>query len=424
MDEYKIGLDLRNCLFTAGLHERKFLKNKKNMAKNERNIVKQSLQIVGDTIQNSGSSLLYKNYRYTLDSVVDCRAIAKSENLRREQYELGLIGLIISNLSLIIENNIAFDTDGLIKAIIESNDFSEKEIEQFKYYIDFFNNDYRPKEIVEKVLLDCKYSHLGLLNGFERMALMRTQKEAVNQNKIDQLEWEHFCKDYFLNHNFYTKYALEHYGNLRSKNFAEIERRIEKIQLEQSKGKKVAVDNDLILSDKEGENLFKIAFRNYVNLVALADRKAHLLIEVNSILASVIIGFTIKRTDDSNYYRLPTVLILLVAGFTIFYAILASKPLAEFKNDLPGKEPFFFGSFDRIDHNFKHVTWEKYFSDINQLFKGDKEFIFSELIRESFQVRKVLSKKFGYLSIAYKIFIFGQLSSIGIFLVFMLLKRS
>ncbi|MEO8860508.1 MAG: Pycsar system effector family protein [Ginsengibacter sp.] len=394
------------------------------MAKNERNILKQSLQIAGDTIQTSGSSLLYKNYRYTLDSIIDCKAIAKSENLHREQYELGLVGLIISNLRLIIENNIAFHTDGLIKAIIESNDFSEKEIEQLKYYIDFFDSDNRPKDIVEKVLLDCKYSHLGLINGFERMALMRIQVEATRGKKIDDLEWEQFCKDYFLNHNFYTKYAQEHYGNLRSKNFAEIERRIEKIQLEQSKGKKVAVENDLILSDKEGENLFKIAFRNYVNLVALADRKAHLLIEVNSILASVIIGFTIKRSDnDSNYYLLPTVLILLVAGFTIFYAILASKPLAEFKNDLPGKEPFFFGSFDRIDHNFKNVTWEKYFSDISQLFKGDKEYIFSELIRESFQVRKVLSKKFGYLSIAYKIFIVGQLSSIGIFLAFILLKK-
>ena len=394
------------------------------MAKNERNILKQSLQIAGDTIQNSGSSLLYKNYRYTLDSVIDCKAIAKSENLRREQYELGLVGLIISNLSLIIENNIAFDIDGLIKAIIESNDFSEKETEQLKYYIDFFNNDCRPKDIVEKVLLDCKFSHLGLLNGFERMALMRIQNEAVKQSRIDELEWEEFCKDYFLNHNFYTRYALEHYGNLRSKNFAEIERRIEKIQLEQSKIKKAPSENDFMLSDKEGENLFKIAFRNYVNLVALADRKAHLLIEVNSILASVIIGFTIKRNDsDTNYYLLPTVLILLVAGFTIFYAILASKPLAEFKNDLPGKEPFFFGSFDRIDHNFKNVTWEKYFADINQLFKGDKEFIFSELVRESFQVRKVLAKKFGYLSIAYKIFIIGQLSSIGIFLAYILFKK-
>jgi Family of unknown function (DUF5706) len=393
------------------------------MAKNERNILKQSLLITGDVIQNSESSLLYKNYRYTLDSVIDCKLIAKSENLYREQYEIGLVGLVLSNLNLIIENNVPFDTSSLFKTIVQSNELSEKETDQLKYYIEFFNVDSRPKDIVEKVLLDCKYSHLGLINGFERMALMRIQEQAAREKKIDDLEWEQFCKDYFLNHNFYTKYALDHYGNLRSKNFAEIERRLEKIQLEQSKGKKAPAENDFMLSDKEGENLFKIAFRNYVNLVALADRKAHLLIEVNSILASVIIGFTIKRTDDSNYYLLPTVLILLVAGFTIFYAILASKPLAEFKNELPGKEPFFFGSFDRIDHNFKNVTWDKYFSDINDLFKGDKEFIFSELVRESFQVRKVLSRKFGYLSIAYKIFIVGQLSSIGIFLAFILLKR-
>jgi NhaP-type Na+/H+ or K+/H+ antiporter len=41
---------------------------------------------------------------------------------------------------------------------------------------------------------------------------------------------------------------------------------------------------------------------------------------------------------------------------------------------------------------------------MTQFFKGQKIFIFDEMIRESFEVRKVLSQKFNYLSIAYKVF--------------------
>lgn len=47
--------------------------------------------------------------------------------------------------------------------------------------------------------------------------------------------------------------------------------------------------------NKESEDLFKIAFRNYLNLIGIADKKAGLLIQVNSILASVIIGFVAKK---------------------------------------------------------------------------------------------------------------------------------
>src|ERR1700759_2507673 len=97
---------------------------------------------------------------------------------------------------------------------------------------------------------------------------------------------------------------------------------------------------------KENEDLFKIAFRNYLNLIGIADRKAGLLIQVNSILASVIIGFVAKKIQDMHMLIIPATAILIVAGLTIFYSILASKPLGRsFLKDVQyEKEPFFFGS--------------------------------------------------------------------------------
>ena len=177
-----------------------------------------------------------------------------------------------------------------------------------------------------------------------------------------------------------------------------------------------------VLSAKENEDLFKIAFRNYLNLITLADRKAGLLIQVNSIIASVMIGLIIRKPQDyfgfqqgvnSMLMAISVAIILTIAAVTIFLGILASKPLEKKSPyEMDDKERFFFGSFDRLDPNFRTVGWEKYSSDIQALFRSDKRNVFDELIKESFQVRNVLSKKFGYLSLAYKTFFIGFLACI------------
>ena len=175
--------------------------------------------------------------------------------------------------------------------------------------------------------------------------------------------------------------------------------------------------------DKESEDLFKIAFRNYLNLIAIADRKAGLLIQVNSITASVIIGFTLKKIEEMHLLIIPAAGVLIVAGITILYSILASKPLGKsFLKDVQyEKEPFFFGSFDKMDPDFMHAELSTYTQTMTELFQGDKQLVFDELIKESFLVRKVLSKKFSYLDVAYKVFFIGLALIIVTFLIVMII---
>lgn len=170
---------------------------------------------------------------------------------------------------------------------------------------------------------------------------------------------------------------------------------------------------------KENEDLFKIAFRNYLNLIGIADKKAGLLIQVNSILASVIIAFATKKIQDYPLLIIPAATILVVAGVTIFFSIMASKPLGRnyLKDVTYDKEPFFFGSFDRMDPGFRHKQLESYYNDMTELFNDGKNLVFDELIKESFEVRKVLSKKFSYLDVAYKVFFAGLVLVIITFLI-------
>ncbi len=407
----------------------------------EKSIVKKALEFCYSFTESHADLFVFHNYKFVNESISVCKEIARAEDIEKEDYEMGLVALILNDMGIVNAENKEIDNATLINDFVSANEFSEKEKKQIEYYIDFFRTNKIPQNQAEEALRDGKDIHLGMPDALERLSLLRIELEKVKNKTYSDLQWDEFCKQYFITHSFYTRYATRQYGAVRSKNYFELEKRIDKLQADLNKERKYSEKSgsEEILSDKESEDLFKIAFRNYLNLVALADRKAGLLIQVNSIIASVIIAFFVRQSESLgadvlinqeegvNIFVIPIAMILLVAAITILCGILASKPLERaYKREVnkmnSGKEHFFFGSFDRLDPDFKHVTWEKYSADISQLFRGDKKSVFDELIKESFQVRKVLSKKFGYLDIAYKVFFGGLVICILSFLIIFIIK--
>jgi Family of unknown function (DUF5706) len=186
--------------------------------------------------------------------------------------------------------------------------------------------------------------------------------------------------------------------------------------IELGKLKKVKKNAEMpILSNKETEDLFKIAFRNYNHLISVADSKASLLIRVNSIVISIIIAFLIGKGGRPMIIIWPAIILLFVAMITILLAILASRP--QNNSFLENKEShnyqrFFFGSFDMVDPTFKIARWEDYYKQLIDLFSMPRENVYMEIYKESFNVRKVLAKKFSYLSKAYWVFLVGFFVSV------------
>ncbi len=174
------------------------------------------------------------------------------------------------------------------------------------------------------------------------------------------------------------------------------------------------------LTNKETEDLFKLAFRNYNHLISVADSKASLLIRVNSLLISVMIAFVLGKIEKEYFILWPTVVLLSVCLATILLAILASKPrrnsLMEDRK-LKTYQRFFFGSFDMIDPTLPDVQWDEYFQGMSDLFCQSRDSVYMEIYKESFNVRQVLFKKFNYLSWAYWVFIFGLLISVISFVI-------
>jgi len=379
--------------------------------KDNNNIIKHALRYINSFFEVYGDKFIFHSYNYIVENVEATKEIAKEEGLDKDEYEMGLLAIIFKNVGIVDSKDDRLDNQKLIARFIAETQLSEQEQSQLKYYIDFLRSNRFPKTMVEQVLRDGADIHLSLPDSMEGLNLLRIEREGISKKIYTDEDWYELNNRYFITHKLYTAYAKKKYGVQRSKNYFEIQRRLEKFKSERTKQRKVGERyiSSNALSDKETEDLFKIAFRNYVDLVSVADRKAGLLIQVNSILLSVIIAFTIRHVEATPLYMIPTGIILLTALITIFTAILASRPQqrAYTSADFDNSQSFFFGSFDRIDPEFKNTTWKAYWNSMVNLFSGDKREIFNQITRETYQVRKVLSMKFGYLAIAYKVFISG-----------------
>ena len=392
------------------------------MSKAEKSIVKKTLEFFFRFAETHNDIFLFHDFRFVNETVSICKEIAKAEDLSKLDYEPGLVALVLTDMGWDDASNPELNNEALIINFFDENGVDEEERKMIRYYINFLKSNKSPLNKIERVIRDGKDIHLGLPDALERLSLLQLEEQKHYNKTYTQIEWLEQCKQYFITHAFDTHYANHEYGATHSKNYIEREKRLEKLRLEQVKEIRMSekANGNHPPTSRENEDLFKIAFRNYINLITLADRKAGLLIQVNSILASVVVALVLKKLESNMWFALPTASLLVGSAVTIFYSIMASKPLAnwEGKNlEATKKEFFFFGSFDRLDPNFKHVDWKKYLGDMTDFFSGEKHIIFEELIKESYEVRKVLSKKFNYLSIAYKVFFFGLFISIIGFLI-------
>jgi Family of unknown function (DUF5706) len=279
-----------------------------------------------------------------------------------------------------------------------------------------------PSNPVEQVVSDGVYSRLADRNFIENIILLKNELTRLTENDRGELFYLKYFLGLFVKIRYYTDYANKKYAVQRQKNFEYVEKRIGKLEEEQQRSErtKFNLETSVILTNKETEDLFKLAFRNYNHLISVADSKASLLIRVNAIIISVTIAFVLGKIEKSLYILWPTILLLVVCLTTIFLAILASRPqnnvFIEDKHS-HSYQRFFFGSFDMVDPVFRRIRWEEYYQQLKELLSNTKETLYMELYKESFNVRKVLSRKFSYLSLAYWVFLLGLLISVVAFVI-------
>jgi len=183
----------------------------------------------------------------------------------------------------------------------------------------------------------------------------------------------------------------------------------EDFELPEDKDVDVKEDSNHIVGGRGKETLFRVTFRNQINLISIADNKANMIISLNAILISLIIavfgsGISIQGIPFMSKYILvvPFTILMISCLASAILAILAAKPhiikTPEGINN-PKLSLLFFG-------NFYKKTLDEYLRDMTSLLSS-RETIYEHLMIDIYNQGKILNRKYKLLGISYSIFMVG-----------------
>ncbi len=380
-------------------------------------------QFLKNYYENNTAENIFSSYGFQSMAADEAMQIAKSVSIKKMGNENAIVATWFAFAGVKdISNEWTEISATLLDTFFNEINYPVEEREIVKVAISIAVENKFADTKAQKIVCDAINSRLAWPDFLENILLLKEEIKRLTANERDELFYLKYYRDLFLKRRYYTKYANEKYCIQREKNFELLEKRIHKNETLEKSTPAISgsSQNAPVLSSKDTEDLFKIAFRNYNQLISVADSKAALLINVNAIIISVVLGLVLSKIEKNDFLLRPTIVLFTVCLTTIFLSILASRPQ---KNSFSEKksshtyQKFFFGSFDLIDRSFRQATWDDYYSQLHGLFINTKESVYMEMFKESYNVRKVLLKKFNYLSIAYWVFMIGLLVSIIVFII-------
>jgi hypothetical protein len=161
------------------------------------------------------------------------------------------------------------------------------------------------------------------------------------------------------------------------------------------------------------ETLFRLASRNQYTLTTMVDRKSNILISINAILLSIIIGTVIVQLEQNPYLIIPVSLILLTNLTSIVYAVIATRPPKRHATpESPGDHHYknnllFYGDYSTISE-------EEYIQGMNHLIDHGDE-LYDAISRDVYYTGRTLQRKFGFLRTSFNVFMFGLILSVVAF---------
>jgi hypothetical protein len=136
----------------------------------------------------------------------------------------------------------------------------------------------------------------------------------------------------------------------------------------------------------------------------MADSKAHIMISVNSIILSVVIGLLARKLESFDALIVPTLILLSGSVVAVVFSVLATRPKIPngyfTPEQLAAKSVnlLFFGNFYKMDY-------QHYYEGMKDVM-NDSDFLYASLIRDIHSQGIVLGHKYKLLRVSYTIFMF------------------
>ncbi|HEY0244246.1 MAG TPA: Pycsar system effector family protein [Mucilaginibacter sp.] len=286
----------------------------------------------------------------------------------------------------------------------------------------------KPTGLLQEILCDADLYHLGTDDFEDKSKLIRKEVETVKHIDIDKQQWRKKTLELMESHHYFTDYAQLLLNDQYQKNLRKLKNKVEANEEGVVKqdvkliepGEKTApiIKEKKSKSDRPEkgiETMFRITSGNNQRLSDMADKKAHILITVNSIILSAIISLVLKKLDENAFLAIPSFLLLSVSLLSMIFSILATRPSIPkgifTQQDIDNKTVnlLFFG-------NFYKMGLEDYTNGMIKVM-NDTDFLYGTLIKDVYSQGVVLGRKYLLLRVAYNVFMFGLILAVLAFIV-------
>lgn len=320
------------------------------------------------------------------------------------------------------------------RAFLAIHNYPEDKIKAIEACIFATKMPHQPQNQLEKILCDADLSHLGKNIYWDRCGRLRQELLITRKVMMSEQEWVDFELQFIQQHQYHTDEAKKLFEKAKQKHIRQLEK--QKLRLtplsceainnsdinkkkkkkgkKKKKNQKATNSNDLEIKDirlgRGVETMYRTTYRTHINLSSIADNKANIMLSINAIIISIILGTLVPSFEDNAKLILPTAILLLTCLVAMVFAILATRPkITEGKftrEDIDNRKAnlLFFG-------NFYNMKLDVFHWGMMEMIK-DSDFLYSSMTRDLYFLGVVLAKKYRFLSICYSVFMYGIILSV------------
>lgn len=349
---------------------------------------------------------VYHNYKHTLHVRDVCLQLAESAGLNDEEIEILNLAALFHDTGFAYssEQHEEHSKENATK-FLNSESYPAELINRVKDCIEATKVAHKPLNRLEMIIKDADMSSLGMQDYFGQAEKLREELNMVSNEGLDESAWDLINMQFLKDHSYYTEEAKALFEKGKKKNYKKLKKK-----MGLGKGNNPTSIRHTIASSKSAQTQFKTSLRNHIDLSAIADNKANIMLSVNALIITIALPILGNSIRTNPTLLIPTIILLCVCVISIIFATLATRPIK--MQGFSGMEEitqkrsnlFFFGNFYKM--NF--TEYEKGM----QVVVADNELLDSTIIRDLFFLGKALGKKYHYLRLCYNVFMFGIISTV------------
>ncbi|MGY5354505.1 Pycsar system effector family protein [Wenyingzhuangia sp. IMCC45467] len=379
------------------------------------------LYVVSYLKHNLPSGTIYHSITHTQDVVDAAKTLAKEEKISDEDKECLLLAAWFHDIGYATggENHEERGVKEVV-SFLEDHHYPKDKIEVVVNCIRATKMPQNPTNKLEQIICDADLFHVATSSFESDSKLLRAEWELLEGKTLTDVEWYQCNSEFLRGHKFYTDFAFRNWSALKSSNLAANEKKLKnaiqkeddallKREKNKAKSNKSSFDKK---ADKTVETMYRVTLRNHINLSAIADSKANILLSINAIILSLALANLFPKLDKvgNQYLIIPTIVFLLTAVTSIVFAILSTRPKVTSgtftQEDVDNKKVnlLFFGNFHKVSLDMFNKSM---FSLID-----DREYLYKSLNKDLYFLGLVLAKKYKLLRLTYAIFMTGIVLSV------------